>query len=174
MIKNSAIHFWCCMSAALCVSVFLPGCSSEKTIDRPTVVPVTGVVMYNGNPVSGATVTFMNEKSPRAASGVTNDKGEFQLTTFDPNDGAVLGVHKITVVKKEAGAAPSKSPEAMLQDSASITNSYTQKMGTGANAKPQEGPKSLIPLKYESIATSGLSEEVKAQGENRFPLQLSD
>jgi hypothetical protein len=115
----------------------------------------------------------MAEGAPRAAQGVTNEKGEFKLSTFGANDGAVIGKHKITVSKKEAGAvAPTSNTDAILNDPTSVTGSYTQQMGEGG--KPADGPKSLIPTKYENTNTTTLSEEVKADGDNHFVLQLTD
>ncbi|HSG72117.1 MAG TPA: hypothetical protein VLA12_16985 [Planctomycetaceae bacterium] len=162
------------LGPALIAVTLLTGCS-DSGIDRPTVVPVSGVVLYNGDPVVGASVSFMAENAPRAATGVTNDKGEFRLTTFELNDGAVIGKHLISVVKKEAGAAPAaaSSTDKMLSDPTAMTGAYTQQMGVGG-AKSQDGPKSLIPARYEVAGTSGLSEEVKADAENRFVLQLTD
>ena len=148
------------------------GCSGETGEERPSVVPVTGVVMYNNNPVPGAMVSFMADGAPRAATGITNEKGEFQLTMFDPNDGAIPGTNKITVSKVEAAAQQANTDEALLNDPTAMTDSYLKK--AGSDGKLDEGPKSLIPGKYATEGTSPLSEEVKTEGENRFILQLAD
>ncbi|MCH8830716.1 MAG: carboxypeptidase regulatory-like domain-containing protein, partial [Planctomycetes bacterium] len=59
--------------------ILVSGCSSDE--DRPDTIPVSGTVMYKGKPVEGATVTFRNPEASRPASGVTDSKGKFQLTT---------------------------------------------------------------------------------------------
>ncbi|HUG19828.1 MAG TPA: carboxypeptidase-like regulatory domain-containing protein [Planctomycetaceae bacterium] len=156
-------------SCSLLCLVFA-GCSGGAA-DRPDLYPVSGTVMYNGDPVEGATVSFISEKAPRAASGITNSEGKFQLSTFDVNDGAVAGTHTITVRKMEAGATPAMTKEEeakMLNDPTAMANQMTQ----GGNT--DSGPKSLLPEKYQSSDTSGLTEEVKADGENVFVLQLTD
>jgi hypothetical protein len=156
---------------ALCGIASCLGCGPEGPA-RPEVARVSGVVMYNGDPVAGATVEFMSDNAPRAATGVTNSEGEFKLSMFGANDGAVLGTNKVTIKKVEGGeAAPAADPTAALDDPTALTGTYTQQMGPGG--KPQ-GPKSLLPTKYGDAKSTPLSEEVKAGEENRFVFQLTD
>ena len=119
---------------------------------RPTTYPVSGVVTLDGKPVQGATVMLRPEVGGRPAVGTTNQRGEFKLTTFDQNDGALPGQHVVTVVKK-------------------IT--------TGIMATPDglSGPVApggikeqwIIPKKYSDAKTSGLSANVRSDME---PLKL--
>lgn len=160
------------MAVLVFLSAFLPGCSDEAAKDRPATIPVSGVVMYKGDPVAGATVAFMAEGAPRAATGVTNDKGEFKLSTFGANDGAVAGKHKITVTKVEGGSAPS-SPDAIDEAAMNDPAALSKQMSAGETSE-DEGPKSLIPKKYDNFDTTPLSEEVKAGSDNQFVLQLTD
>ena len=67
---------------------------------RPTTYPVSGVVTLDGKPVSGATVMLRPEAGGRPAVGTTNERGEFKLTTFQQNDGALPGKYAVSVVKK--------------------------------------------------------------------------
>lgn len=145
------------------------GCFGEG-VETPDTVPVSGAVMYNGQPVPGATVSFMAEGAPRAATGVTNEAGEFQLSTFGANDGAIPGDHKITVTKVEQGetAAP---PDPSSSDPAALTQSYTEVMQVGGGSA---GPNNLLPQKYASQTTSPLNETVTLDGPNQFVLQLTD
>ena len=142
------------------------GCGGGAS-GRPDLYPVSGTVMYNGEPVEGATVSFMAEGAPRAATGVTNAEGKFQLTTFDVNDGAVPGTHTVTVSKMEAGTTPA-DPTSSLDDPTAL------QANMDAQNSDDTGPKWLTPEKYASPTTSGLKEEVKADGENIFVIQLSD
>ena len=83
------------------MGIVAAGCGSQDRTGSDPVYPVTGVITYRGKPVAQAEVTFFNAEKNRSAFGKTNDKGEYKLTTFSPNDGAVEGQHVVTVVKLE-------------------------------------------------------------------------
>ena len=83
------------------------GCSPAS--NRPKLVPVSGTVKFKGAPLPNATVTFMPEGSaPRNPYGTTDKDGNFQLTSYDTNDGAVPGDYMVTIVAKPADG---KKPE---------------------------------------------------------------
>jgi len=129
-------------------------------------VPVSGTVVYAGKPVEGATVSFWSKDSPRAASGVTDANGEFKLSMFKLNDGAIPGENVITITKVEAGSAPVTNSSAPPDPLELAKQSAALASGNG--------PKSLIPAKYSSGATTPLKEVVAESGENSFVLQLTD
>ncbi|MEO1980513.1 MAG: hypothetical protein ABGZ24_08345, partial [Fuerstiella sp.] len=52
--------------------VIMTGCGGS---DRPATYPVSGSVLYNGEPVAGASVSFWAEGAARAATGVTTAEG---------------------------------------------------------------------------------------------------
>jgi len=64
---------------------------------------VSGRVMFQGNPVADASVQFIPQASRegrlagKAAIGKTDANGRFTLSTYQPGDGAVIGVHKVMV-----------------------------------------------------------------------------
>lgn len=65
-------------------------------------VKVSGVVTLEGEPLSGVIVVFNPMKgSASPASGKTDDKGEFDLTTKSFQDGAVPGEYKVTITSPE-------------------------------------------------------------------------
>jgi hypothetical protein len=78
----------------------LSGCSSSK---YPRCIPVTGKVLLNKQPVAEAQVAL----HPRSGTlttlpmAITNDKGEFTLTTFAAQDGAPEGEYIVTVELKQ-------------------------------------------------------------------------
>jgi hypothetical protein len=76
--------------------------------------------------------------------GTTDAAGRFTLATFGRNDGARLGAHSVGISKFDAGVAPGG-----LQ-------------------------RSLLPQKYASAQTSGLTVEVRAGGPNEFRFELRD
>ncbi len=79
-------------------AVALSGCGSAG--DFPT-APVSGKVTYDGQPVTGGSITFApistgNElKVGQPASGVVQQDGTFVLGTQSENDGAVIGRHRV-------------------------------------------------------------------------------
>lgn len=143
------------------------GCSGTPD-DRPETVPVSGTVLYKGEPVEGATVSFFVEGAPRAATGVTNEEGIFKLSMFGANDGAIPGDNLITVKKLEATTAADANTEA-TDDPTAMTNMYAQQM-----ANQDSGPKSLLPEQYGDRYKTPLKETVSKDGPNEFVLQLTD
>ncbi|MGK0190238.1 MAG: hypothetical protein ACI9R3_006061 [Verrucomicrobiales bacterium] len=155
-------------SAFLLFSAFIltnVGCGQGES--SPTTVAVKGTVLYKGDPVAGANVNFYTEGAPRAAYGVTNDKGEFELTTFSPKDGAVAGDHVSTVSKAgETANQPSASAEPPSPES--LAGDYRE---TAEKANEAENK---LPAKYASQDTSPLKFTVTEAGPNEFILELTD
>lgn len=139
----------------LATSILLAGCGGTAGVDG--VVPVTGAVEYQGQAVQGATVVFHPNDQGRAASGITDAQGRFELTTLTAGDGALPGTYQVTVTKTEVvgGGTGEEEP------------------GSSALA-PGAGPtvNSLLPEKYNRLETSGLSAEVVASGKNDVVLRL--
>lgn len=136
---------------SVCISLFfLAGCGGDHA--RPVKTEkVTGVVTVGGNPIQGAIVGFHSEKV-RVATGTTDAKGKFRLTTYQTGDGAVPGTHKVSITYSlDPEAVVSNDPESL--------------------AKAVEA-KNRIPAKYNNPETSGLSKEVKAGENNHFEFEL--
>jgi hypothetical protein len=129
---------------------------------------VRGTVTYRGKPLAGASVTFMAQGAPRAAVGKTDEAGNFQLTTFEPGDGAVPGTHSVTVKKytSEPPPLPQVPPDGQLDPS--VEERYTQAM-----AKWYETARFAVPKKYTDQKTTDLRFEV-VSGEHDFKIELSD
>jgi len=146
----------------LFVVTFVAGCSGDS---GPKTVPASGVVTYKGQRVAEANVSFLGDGTIRPAVAVTDDKGEFVLTTSRSGDGAVAGRHAVTVIKsveppKKASSAGSMS----MEDAAKA-----------AEEPPNQGKTLyLVPEKYSLPGTSGLSYEVKSGEENHFEINLED
>lgn len=126
--------------------------------------------MYKGSPVEGATVQFWGEGAPRPASGVTNENGEFRLSMFKANDGALPGENKIVVMKDVPGASTvSQGPDfSLLNDPAKLAE---QSRGVPNPIKPT---KPLLPERYRTTLASPLKETVSDASPNEFVLQLTD
>jgi hypothetical protein len=80
----------------LAVLFLAVGCDS-----RPARVPVSGKVLIDGEPLQFGAVVFVPEGG-RQSSGIIDDNGRFQLTCFEPGDGALVGKHHIQVLASEA------------------------------------------------------------------------
>lgn len=92
---------WMLTLVACCLLV---GCQRQAS-DRIAVHPVSGQVKIKGKPIANALVVLhpKTKSDPKliAARGQTDQDGNFQLTTYDANDGAAEGEYAVTVVKYE-------------------------------------------------------------------------
>lgn len=70
----------------------------------PQRVPISGQVQIDGQPLERGFIQVVPDDGP-AATGEIGSDGRFRLTTFDPDDGCVVGTHRVVVI-----ANRSKSP----------------------------------------------------------------
>jgi hypothetical protein len=120
----------------------LVGCGHDGRLGR-----VHGTVRLDGRPVPSGTVRFVPDAG-RGANGKIESDGTYALGTFGQSDGALLGPHKVAIVAYENGGE--ERPAYELRN---------QKM------------KPLVPEKYMSPGTSGLTFEV-APGDNQADFEL--
>jgi len=123
--------------------VMASGCSRQYedkwSKRRPPSFPTTGIVTWNGEPATGALVTLQSLSHNLSASGRTDAKGEFALTTWRQGDGAVAGDHKVTI-------------------ETTVIAGYTSEGGLiEVNA---------MPPKYEKPDKSGLTATISDKGKN--------
>jgi hypothetical protein len=151
---------WVC--GLLLTSVALAGCGSGAPAGARPTKPVKVTVTYNGKPVEGATITFVFQGTePISANGKTDAQGVAKMKTYIEGDGAVLGKHKVLVMKVETtGETPSVDQ-----------NSPDYKPPTGNEPPPQI--KHLVPAKYGEFAKTDLTAEVTG-GTNDIKLDLKD
>jgi hypothetical protein len=150
----------------LCLTCWPLGCGGatddEWSAKRPAVHPVHGTVGYQGKPVAGAAIGFSTEDGKPGASAISNEKGEFTLTTFAAGDGAVVGNHKVTVSKYETTG-----------EDLSYSDPSSPNYGKDIPPEARGETKNLLPEKYASFQTSDLIVQVK-EGNNEIPLDLKD
>jgi hypothetical protein len=149
---------------AMAATLLVVGCSRGDP-NRPKPVPVKGKVLYKGLPVDGASVAFLGDGRLPPALGRTDSKGQFELTTSEAGDGAVPGMHKVTVSKSVASKAAKAAATPISMEDA---------VKRSKEAKKEDEPLSLLPDRYSQAATSGLSYEVKPTGTNDFTIELKD
>ena len=111
--------------------------------------PVEGVVRLDDEPLGGGSVMFESvargeEGKSYTARGTIRPDGSYRLTTFEQDDGAVAGRHRVSVIGTSIMPAESETPVSVV----------------------------LPPEKYSSSETSGLEFEVKPQS-NRIDIDLT-
>ncbi|HEY3965854.1 MAG TPA: carboxypeptidase-like regulatory domain-containing protein [Planctomycetaceae bacterium] len=126
--------------------IFAAGCGNSGLIEGDVpVFPVTGKVTFAGKPLPRAVVTLTPADLPPGAKweapatgGVTDEDGEFELSTYNAGDGAPAGTYFVTVSceDREAKRSGGEYPE-------------------------------LLPEKYQNPASSGLKVTIR-EGENDF------
>jgi hypothetical protein len=120
------------------------GCGSQPF----ETAKVTGSVTLDGNPVTEGSVLFTPAQG-WPARGELDAQGRFTLSTYEDQDGAIVGQHEIAIIA-QSGPDPSEHFE-----------------------RPPPAPtKWLIPERYGSRATSGLRYEVKMGEPNEVALEL--
>ena len=121
----------------------LSGCGGER---REAVYRVRGMVLFDDRPLAEAQVVFHPVASTqRSLIAITDSRGEFSLTTYEPNDGAPVGEYRVTVEYRE------------------LVQEGDEMVRTGAN---------LLPAHYASQADSGLRCTVNAEKNQLEPFRL--
>lgn len=88
------------LSISLSLIGFLSGCSQG---DRPPIGYVTGKVTIDGQPLSGAIVSFMPEKG-RPATGLTDKDGKYELQYTYQVYGCKIGPNNVGFFAPNSGA----------------------------------------------------------------------
>ncbi|MHC4880471.1 MAG: carboxypeptidase-like regulatory domain-containing protein [Planctomycetota bacterium] len=157
---------WKRFSAPLAIGLLLcTGCGGGDTGREPT-FKVTGKVTLAGAPVSKATVTFFPSEGQRSAIGLTDDNGEYLLTTYEFGDGAMSGKYSITINKAVPRQASSSE-----SDHEAIASGKVDP-GAEHDADEDDPEASAVPQRYTNPDESGFSAEVTVDGENRFDLAM--
>ncbi|MCD4726719.1 MAG: hypothetical protein K8R46_03595 [Pirellulales bacterium] len=126
------------------IAVLAAGCGRENQLET---IKVTGRVTLDGQPLGSGTVVFMPQKGP-GAKGTIGSDGSFRMGTYAEGDGAVAGRHQVAVIALDPKAmAAAKGPDAYVP--------------------------SLIPERYNSSATSGLTFEVKPGIKNVADIEIT-
>ncbi len=154
-------------AAAICVLLGCGGGNSAKVADA------SGVVTLNGQPVDGARVVFTpKDGGSRFSHGTTDASGNFKLSTFGMNDGALVGRHTVTVTKSALPEEVTKIDPEKMKKGGIVAGmpGYGKMMGAPGETKVE--PKNEIPAKYADVKTSTIEVEVTSDGTNDFTLKL--
>ena len=130
----------------LCCACFtFGGCNSKTEFET---APAVGRVTLDGKPVVSGSVVFTPPQG-WPARGELDAEGRFTLTTYEPDDGAIVGPHEIVVIA-QTGPDPNEHFERALS----------------------APTKWLIPERYGSRKSSGLVYDVKSGEANDVTLEL--
>jgi len=127
---------------------------------RPKTAPVTGRITFEGDPVTAGKIVFYPEEG-RAAIGSIAADGTYRLTTFDPDDGAVLGNHRVTI--RATRVAESGMPATFEDELKGIV--------PGPPPDDRQAVTWLVPESYSRRETSPLTAVVKP-GPNTIDFDL--
>lgn len=129
----------------------LVGCFGES---REPTYAVSGKVTFKGKPVEKATLIFVPKEKGEPASAMTDEAGQYQLTTYAAGDGARPGQYQIKIMKYNVEA-----PDA-TDAKRNLSYEEEQKIYNDPSLRPSPPLKNLLPNKYENEKTSGLEHTV--------------
>jgi hypothetical protein len=131
-------------------------CGAGGCGGKPVPVKVSGVVVWDtGEPVPNVRVLANPTKDGGDAWADTDAEGKFHLTTFRPQDGALPGEYKITIVPADQGGPW-------------IPDEKEDPRKRALVGRPK--PKSDIPPSYGNIARTPLTLVVPPREEVRIVL----
>ena len=133
-----------CLGLAACFSTLA---CTKAPVPRTDLAPVSGKVTFQGKPLADAKVVFVptGKDEPDRPAAVTDAEGAFELICDD-----------------QAGAPPGNYQVVIM----------AFKPATDADDSESKPP-SLIPVKYNTPKTSGLTAVVKDQDENVIDFTLT-
>ena len=132
----------------------------------PDTVPVTGTVTLDGQPIEGASVSFLSEAGT-TSTGKTDASGKFTLKTFVGSqsvDGCPPGSHQVGITKTISEGGPSSTQDAIER---------TKTMANSAMNTSDVKVEYVVPAKYSTPTMSGLTADVVAGKDNTFTFELS-
>jgi len=128
---------------------FAAGCGGGRDAALPDLVPVSGTVTLDGQPLANALVTFLPVGSTRGRScyGVTDASGRYELMENEKSKGAPVGAFSVlcnkwvmpdgsdfpsdtTLSAMDAGAVELLPPRYSMEDSSELTANVPAGGGT--------------------------------------------
>jgi hypothetical protein len=144
-------HRLCLATTAAALLLFGSGCSR--------MIKVRGTLLFNGQPVEGATILFENPDGGRPAVGHTDKEGIFQLTTFKQQDGAMAGTYKVAITP------PMKVPEVKGYKGMGLEGALAQYAESKKHLKEKPAPFGAdIPDVYRTVKSTPLTQKVPPDG----------
>ena len=153
------------LAALLLLFAATLGCGHDPNLGQ-----VSGIVTYKGEPVEGATVSFLPVSTDGVlAVGTTDADGRYVLAApvqKGVSQGAFSGTYNVTIRKLEV--TPSENDR--LYQEGKITYSELQSRGGGGGGTSRD----ILPVRYRNAQQSGLEAEIQAKTRNEFNFDLVD
>ncbi len=147
------------LGALLCVSC------SEQGVEYPQTYPVSIKIVYNGEPVQGATVTLVpKETDVRGASGLTDAGGVAAMGLPGLTDGAMPGEYWVGVSKVAAEAI----------DPNMTAEEFYASQEDASDDPVASAPQHVLPQRYIAAQSSGLECVVTEEPDQFFEFELTD
>jgi hypothetical protein len=148
--------------------VLLVGCLLQFVIsgcgprDAVSLVPVRGVVLFDGEPVEDATLSFVPMESGSTGVARTDASGRFDATTADGRPGLPPGRYRVAVTKSvPVDAAPEVTTFADME----------REMKEGKKPTSTQF-QDILPKKYADPETSEIVIEIGTDGTKELTLDL--
>ena len=129
------------------MSILAASCS-KQTLPGPVPHPVHGKVMYRGQPAKGFRVVFypLGEQGKRkfAPSAISDEKGEFRLCSYHPDDGAPTGEYAVTFQWPQAVKTIDENE--LPQEVDRLQDRYSNPKTSRFKATVREGDNTLDPF----------------------------
>ncbi|MBL4884819.1 MAG: carboxypeptidase regulatory-like domain-containing protein [Planctomycetaceae bacterium] len=143
-----------CLLSFVFSMVAVIGCGGGSNEELVDVVPVTGKITLNGEPLKGAAITFMpqDEGMGRPCFGATDDDGAYVIKTQDGRKGCPVGKFKVIISKfaMEDGTPVGEDPEAAALGMEHLPAQYSSGEQTQLSADVPEGGKTFdFPLEVK-------------------------
>ena len=126
----------------LVLGIGLSGCGGKS---GPTLVQLSGTILFEGRPIPPGTLTFVpKEGQGPTATGTITDAGHFTVSTHHPGDGITPGSYRIRIESWETPPTMGGPP-----------------------------PKSAVPEKYTNMNTTDLTLNVPNERETIIEIVLN-
>ena len=143
----------------LLITVVIVGCGRSG----PELAKVHGSVTFEGVAIKEGSVQFWPEHG-RPARGSIAEDGSYQLTTFEPNDGAYVGQHRVTIK-----ATTLSAPDPEIDSTQAEIEHFRQK---GAKRIRASRVVWVVPRKFAELDSSPLSATVET-GSNEINFDIT-
>lgn len=140
----------------------LTGCGGA---DRSELAPVSGQVTIDGTPVAQGSIRFYPAEGRMAIGEIVD--GQYALRTYEENDGAVLGAHKVTIKAVETKAKKVPKFDPPPDATPAQIKELEVEMLEGMDAAFVW----IVPEKYSTLSRTPLTAEVQV-GENPINFSL--
>jgi hypothetical protein len=155
------------------------GCGGHP--DRANYATVTGTVTYKGQPVDGATVSFISTDAGNSDHGgtVTDARGNFTMRSAGAAarnlTGMPPGKYIVTIRKVETPPDPNEAANRQQEDAYERGELSDAQIDALRRARPPSPPSiHLIPQKYGDQRTTTLEATVEKGRSNTFTFELED